>query len=295
MLSTHLRTRMFKIAYKRDQKYHFSPLRYPGGKTCLFPFLGNVIKENKLESVTYVEPFAGGAGAALALLYLEKVDRIVINDFDKAIYSFWKSAIFDSERFIKKIFNVPVNVNEWRKQKAININDVSSCFDLGFSTFYLNRTNISGVLDARPIGGLNQKGKWKIDARFNKVTLAERVRQLSEYKNRITVLNEDGLKLIDDYLNRKNVFMYLDPPYFDKGATLYLNHYQVDDHEALAKKLNENPESFWVLTYDDKPEIKSLYLKRRTVDFSLAYNVREARKGKEIMIMSDILSIKKHG
>lgn len=286
---------MFKIAYKRDQKYHFSPLRYPGGKTCLFPFLGNVIKENKLESVTYVEPFAGGAGAALALLYLEKVDRIVINDFDKAIYSFWKSAIFDSERFIKKIFNVPVNVNEWRKQKAININDVSSCFDLGFSTFYLNRTNISGVLDARPIGGLNQKGKWKIDARFNKVTLAERVRQLSEYKNRITVLNEDGLKLIDDYLNRKNVFMYLDPPYFDKGATLYLNHYQVDDHEALAKKLNENPESFWVLTYDDKPEIKSLYLKRRTVDFSLAYNVREARKGKEIMIMSDILSIKKHG
>ena len=286
---------MFKIAYKRDQKYHFSPLRYPGGKTCLFPFLGNVIKENKLESVTYVEPFAGGAGAALALLYLEKVDRIVINDFDKAIYSFWKSAIFDSERFIKKIFNVPVNVNEWRKQKAININDVSSCFDLGFSTFYLNRTNISGVLDARPIGGLNQKGKWKIDARFNKVTLAERVRQLSEYKNRITVLNEDGLKLIDDYLNRKNVFMYLDPPYFDKGATLYLNHYQVDDHEALAKKLNENPESFWVLTYDDKPEIKSLYLKRRTVDFSLAYNVREARKGKEIMIMSDINKIKKHG
>lgn len=285
---------MFKISYKRDQKYHFSPLRYPGGKTCIFPFLGNVIKENKLDSVTYVEPFAGGAGAALALLFLEKVDRIVINDLDKAIYSFWVSAIFESEKFIKKIMNTPVDVKEWKKQKKVNDDLKADIFDIGFSTFYLNRTNLSGVLDARPIGGLEQTGKWKIDARFNKEGLSDRIRQIAEYKNRITVLNEDGLKLIEKYLNRKDVFIYLDPPYFEKGATLYLNHYQSNNHEALAKKLNENPNSFWVLTYDDISSIRTLYSERRIVDFTLAYNVREARRGKELLILSDRLVAKKN-
>ena len=156
----------FKITYKKNQKFHYSPLRYPGGKTFLFPFFDKVIKENKLENVTYVEPFAGGAGAALALLFLEKVDRIVINDLDKAIYSFWKSAIFHSEDFIDKINKTPVTVKEWRKQKAIYNNPKSKQFDRGFATFFLNRTNRSGILEGGPIGGIEQKGIWKINARF---------------------------------------------------------------------------------------------------------------------------------
>ncbi len=147
---------MRKITHKRNQKFHYSPLRYPGGKTFLFPFFDKIIKENTLEKITYVEPFAGGAGAALALLFLEKVDHIVINDFDKAIYSFWKSAIFESTKFIKKIYSTPITINEWEKQKAIYSNSRALRFERGFATFFLNRTNVSGILNGGPIGGKNQ-------------------------------------------------------------------------------------------------------------------------------------------
>ena len=282
---------MPRITHKKNNKFHYSPLRYPGGKTSLYPFFDKVIKENGLERVTYIEPFAGGAGAALALLLLEKVDRIVINDLDRAIYSFWKSAIFSSEKFIRKIKTTPVSVREWRKQKLIYANPKSKQFELGFATFYLNRTNVSGILEGGPIGGLDQKGKWKIDARFNKEALSHRIRQLALYKNRITVCNKDGIELINVYLGKKNAFIYLDPPYYEKGAALYLNHYKKENHEALANKLNENAGAFWLLTYDNKKEIKSLYPARQIINFSLNYNAYEVRKGKEVMIVSDALTV----
>lgn len=255
----------------------------------MFSFFDQVIKKNGLQNITYIEPFAGGAGAALALLFLEKVDRIVINDLDKSIYSFWKAAILDSERFINKLNATPVTIREWKKQKLIYANFRAGYFERGFATFFLNRTNISGILNGGPIGGMGQKGKWKIDARFNKEGLTERIYQLSLYKNRISIFNKDGVELINEYLGKENTFIYLDPPYYEKGATLYLNHYKKDDHEMLANRLNQNPESFWLLTYDDKKEIKSLYPDRKIVNFSLNYNAYESRKGKEVMILSDAL------
>lgn len=269
----------------------YSPLRYPGGKTFLFSLFDKVIRENKLQDTVYVEPFAGGAGAALALLLSGKVYRIVINDLDKAIYSFWKSAIFDSAKFIKKIYSTPITIREWKKQKAIYNNPQTNQFDLGFATFFLNRTNISGILNGGPIGGVSQDGGYKINARFNKKKLAERIHQLSLYKDRIVVSNENGVELIKKYLNKKNTFIYLDPPYYEKGASLYFNHYKKEDHEILAKCLNENKDAFWLLTYDDRKEIKSLYPKRKIIEFSLNYNAYESRKGKEVLIFSDKICV----
>src|SRR3989338_3655171 len=166
--------KMQKITHKRNQKFNYSPLRYPGGKAFLFPFFDKMIEEQGLKNLTYIEPFAGGAGAALALLFSEKVDKIVINDLDKAIYSFWKSAIFSSGKFIKKIHSTPITIKERQRQKAIYNNPRSNQFNLGFATFFLNRTNMSGILDGGAIGGEKQKGEYKIDARFNKEKLAEK-------------------------------------------------------------------------------------------------------------------------
>ena len=281
---------MLQIRSKRNLKYHYSPLRYPGGKTFLFPFIDSIIKEKGLQGVTYVEPFAGGAGAALALLFLEKVDRIVINDFDPAIYAFWKAAIFETEKFVKKILSIPLTVTEWRKQKAIYSCPKASVFNKGFATFYLNRTNVSGILNGGPIGGIEQTGKWKINARFNKEGLAERIGQLALYRNRISVFNRDGVELIRDFLGKKNTFIYLDPPYYDKGATLYLNHYKSGDHQKLAKQLNKHSKALWVLTYDANKAIESLYENRKIINFSLGYTARESRRGKELMILSDAFS-----
>jgi DNA adenine methylase len=281
---------MHQVILKGRKRRYYSPLRYPGGKTILFPFLVKKIEESGLHDVTYVEPFAGGAGAALALLFNEVVDHIVINDLDKAIYAFWRSAIFESERFIQKIEQTPVTVKEWRKQKAIYESRRPKRFDLGFATFFLNRTNRSGILNGGPIGGLDQTGKWKIDARYNKKALIQRTRDIAEYKGRITVTNEDGVDLISRYLRKKNVFVYLDPPYFEKAADLYLNIFQEKDHARLAKKLNAHPDATWLLTYDNQLAIRKLYTERTVVDFSLSYNAYESRRGEELMILSDRLA-----
>jgi len=281
---------MHQVILEGRKRRYYSPLRYPGGKTILFPFLVKKIEESGLHDVTYVEPFAGGAGAALALLFNEVVDHIVINDLDKAIYAFWRSAIFESERFIQKLERTPVNVKEWRKQKAIYENKRSKRFDLGFATFFLNRTNRSGILNGGPIGGLDQTGKWKIDARYNKKALIQRIREIAEYKSRITVTNEDGVSLVGRYLRKKNTFIYLDPPYYEKAADLYLNIFEEKDHARLAKKLNAHPDATWLLTYDDKPAILKLYSERETINFSLSYNAYETRQGRELMILSDSLA-----
>ncbi|MHB1697757.1 MAG: DNA adenine methylase [bacterium] len=280
---------MIEINNKRNLKYHYSPLRYPGGKTFLFPFFDKTMKEHGLKNITYVEPFAGGAGAALALLFLEKVENIVINDFDRAVYSFWKSVVFNSDKFIDRISSIQVTIEERLRQKAVYENRGSDEFDLGFATFFLNRTNVSGILNGGPIGGAEQKSKWKIDARFNKESLSKKIYQLSLYKNRISIFNEDGVKFICRYLNKKNTFIYLDPPYYEKGAVLYLNHYNKSNHEELAEQLNGNPEALWILTYDDKDMIKSLYRNRKIVNYTLNYNAYKSRKGEELVILSDAL------
>lgn len=279
-----------KIITSKSRKNYHSPLRYPGGKTSLLPFFEKIIEDNNLGKITYIEPFAGGAGAALALLLFGRVEHIVINDLDKAIYAFWKSSVFSSTKFIKKIKTTPVTISEWKKQKAIYNDPKANLFNLGFATFFLNRTNTSGILGGGPIGGLKQKSKYKINARFNKDTLIERIQHIALYKDKISIFNKDGLRLISEYLNKKNAFIYLDPPYFEKGATLYLNHYKNEDHEALAKKLNGTPDAFWLLTYDNKKEIKSLYPDRKIVNFSLNYNAYKPRKGREVMILSDALA-----
>ncbi|MCP5274891.1 MAG: DNA adenine methylase [Burkholderiales bacterium] len=269
-------------------KKHNSPLRYPGGKSILSGFFLDLIDENNMAGCTYVEPYAGGAGSALSLLYLEKVDNILINDLDKAIYSFWKSIVTYSGQFIEKIEEVELNIEEWRKQKEIYQSKTSDAFALGFSAFYLNRTNHSGILNGGPIGGLEQKGNWKIDARFNKDSLIQKIRKISLYKNRIKVSNKDGIKLLRSLKKDKNTLIYLDPPYFDKGSSLYLNHYKPLNHEQLRDELNR-ANSKWVLTYDHVPEISELYKTRQNYLFTLNYSADKPKVGKEVLVLSETL------
>ncbi len=276
---------MRQITYKPSK--HFSPLRYPGGKACLSDFLTKIIELNKMEEYTYVEPYAGGAGAALTLLMMEKVEKIIINDLDKAVYSFWNAAINDTERFIKKIDKIELSITEWNRQRKIYKGNTSDEFKLGFAAFYLNRTNRSGILEGGPIGGVAQESIWKIDARFNKNELIDRIRKISRYRNRIKVLNSDGVSLINKLVKRNKIFTYLDPPYFNKGGSLYLNHYRLLDHCKLAEVLNRYSKMRWVLTYDHAPEIVALYKRRKKMDFYLNYHADLARKGHELMIYSD--------
>jgi len=220
----------------------YSPLRYPGGKAKVADYFKQVIKDNLLYDGIYVEPYAGGASVGLSLLLNEYVSKVVINDIDRSIFAFWYSVLNRTDEFCKLIDETPVTLETWKKQKKIQKNKYRyGLLKLGFSTFFLNRTNHAGILKAGVIGGQQQTGKWKIDARYNKTNLIERIKQIALYKDKIELYNMDAVELIKTLrktLPKKTLF-YLDPPYFVKGKDLYLNHYTEKDHENIMQEVKK--------------------------------------------------------
>lgn len=277
------------IKTKSHRKHLYTPLRYPGGKTSLFEFFDEVMRSHGWENMKYIEPYAGGAGAALSLLLLGKVSSIVINDYDPAIFSFWIAITEYTDAFIDKINSTETTVEEWAIQKQIyKAADATDPIALGFATFFLNRTNRSGILNAGPIGGKGQTGNWRIDARYNKAKLIEKIRLVEQHRGQITVSNMDGIDLVEKYAQDETSFFYVDPPYFVKGANLYLNAFKIKDHERLAHTLNEHSNAKWLLTYDSEPEILELYRGRNYTPFDLKYSAHHNTKsGSELMIFSD--------
>lgn len=269
-------------------KVNYSPLRYPGGKAKIAPMVKLLIEKAEMNKTTYIEPFAGGAGVSLELLFSGAVEHIVINDYDKAIYSIWRAIIENTNQLVNLIDNTEVSLNEWYRQKDIYTNQANRySVEFAFATFYLNRTNRSGILAAGPIGGYEQNGNYLIDARYNKEELINRILKIAMRKNDITVYNKDIRSFMKSYLHRySNTFVYLDPPYYKKGQELYKNFFVYKDHKEIADLLKEE-KSIWMVTYDAEPEITSLYSKFSTKFFDLSYSVAEKRKASEIMILCD--------
>ncbi|WP_051389672.1 DNA adenine methylase [Bradyrhizobium sp. Ec3.3] len=268
-----------------------SPLRYPGGKAKLFPFFIELIRENKLFSRDYCEPYAGGAGLALRLLTTGYVDRISINDIDPSIYAFWRSALFDTEKFCRLIAKTPISIDQWYRQQEVWQNgDLDNKLALGFSAYFLNRTNRSGIIEgAGPIGGFAQKGKWKLDVRLVKDWQIQNLRALARYSNQIEVTNLDAMDFLQKALSNPNALTYLDPPYYVKGHKLYKNFYQPKDHEEIAEMLLKKRRVNWVVSYDDVPQIRSAYSAFDSITYLLNYSAGEKSEGPEVIFLSDSL------
>lgn len=269
---------------------YLSPLRYPGGKAKLAPFLIQVLKANALWKPHYVEPYAGGAGAALELLYDEYVDRVTINDADPRVHCFWQAVTRYNAAFLDKLASVRASIREWKRQRAIyESRDRRKVFELGFATFYLNRTTRSGIVhNGGPIGGYDQGGNYKIDARFNPAELADRIERIGRYAHRITVSGYDGLDLLKKLDRGKsktmNTLVYLDPPYYGKGPELYFDRFDHAQHSDLAEFLSSSPRFDWVMTYDNVKQIRALYQPFPRIAFSLSYSAFERREGEELLI-----------
>jgi DNA adenine methylase len=274
-----------------------SPLRYPGGKAILSPFLAEVLAANQLRDGIYAEPYAGGAGAALSLLFAEHVHTIILNDADPCIYAFWKTILERKNSFISLVMSSPICLDEWKKQREIYQNyKKHSRIRVAFATFYLNRCNRSGIIvNGGPIGGYGQEGKWRIDARFNKSELISRIEKIWLYRDRIKVCNLDAIDFLEQVIKRDyndgNTLVYLDPPYYVKGRELYLNHYQHEDHAALARYIKIQREFKWIMSYDDVSEIRLLYEDRNMVNFNLDYCASKRKVGKEILVCSPDLHL----
>lgn len=266
-----------------------SPLRYPGGKTSIWPMISQIIRDNGLDRGHYAEPYAGGGGLALSLLFRGFVHEIHLNDIDRSIWTLWDSILNHTDAFIDRIENTPITLDEWHIQRNIQENKgEASDFDLGFSSFFLNRTNRSGViLKAGVIGGLQQSGKYKLDCRFNKQGLIEKIRRIEKYKHRIHIYNQDAIEFIQASKEElpSNSIYCIDPPYFVKGSTLYTNFYEPKDHSNLAKVINRLKRP-WLLTYDNSPDIQALYPNMQQYRFNLNYSAANKRVGTELFIAS---------
>ena len=273
---------------------HFTPLRYPGGKGKLSEFVKSVLQKNDLVDGEYCELYAGGAGVALELLMHEYVTRIHINDISRPLYALWSSILNMPDAFSRKIRDATLSVRAWDLQKKIFSNpDDHNDLDLGFSTFYLNRTNRSGILNGGIIGGRAQTSEWGIDARYNAKDLAARVEAIASMRDRISVYNQDAADFLANVVSGlpKRTLVYLDPPYFLKGADLYIDHYKADDHAAIAKLVRRIKPQAWMVSYDDVPQIRELYGRHLGIRYELGYSARDATKGVELMYFSDKLTI----
>ncbi|HKG38509.1 MAG TPA: DNA adenine methylase [Conexibacter sp.] len=268
-----------------------SPLRYPGGKAALAGLFGDIIGRLDVKDARYVEPYAGGAGAGIALLQQGLIGHLVINDIDPAVHAFWRAVIDHNEQFVEQVRSVRLSIPEWQRQREIyRKSDASDAMRLGFAFFYLNRTNRSGVLNAGVIGGQAQNGRYKIDARFNRDTLVRRLQRIGALAECITISDLDGRTVIQQYASDDSTFMYIDPPYVQAGSQLYLNAFDARDHSALASAVNKIDGAHWLVTYDSAPMIERLYESQFRARLALNYSARYPGRAEELLVASPMVA-----
>ena len=271
-----------------------SPLRYPGGKAKFFSAFCEIVSANSLFGAHYKEPFAGGGGVAIPLLCHGFVDSITLNDIDSGIASFWKFLIEDPGGLCALVRDAELSVEEWKRQRAVYLagGDFGDQ-ELAFATFYLNRTSRSGIISGSgPIGGYNQAGKWKLDARFNKSGIIKNIERSAEFSSQIKVENSDGVEFIRKA--RVGDFLYIDPPYYEKGQRLYRNYYSHKDHVDVHTALNNCASANWVVSYDDVPEIRKIYAPSHPLTVRLNYSAGNCRVAEEIVYLGSNLTPPKH-
>ena len=285
---------MSKAAYGIGPTGRYSPLRYPGGKGKLSKFMTAVVRANGVSDGRYIEPYAGGAGIAWELLITGVVRRVLINDISPSLFAFWTSVLRHTDDLCRRIRDVPLSVEEWDRQKQIfrNPQDVST-IDLGLSFFYLNRTNRSGILNGGVIGGRKQEGKWRLDARFNRENLIQRITKIAECAGRIEVTCADAVEFLRDKsgsLGEKDL-IYLDPPTLRRVGCSTTTPTSRTITPAVAELLADLEGAKWLISYDDVDTIRSLYSFARRLEYTIRYSVRNRTRGREVMFFSEGMKV----
>ena len=262
-----------------------TPVRYPGGKTKLYPEIKAIIEANGLLGHPYAELFAGGAGLAIKLLLKGDVSSIVINDYDRAVYCMWDVIVNHSEELCGFIDSATLDIETWKRMRSLYQGYESvSDLELGKAAFYLNRTNVSGILSGGVIGGLGQTGNYKMDVRFNRETLKKKVMDIAARRGDIEVTRLDAEKFIDKRMGDSDLFAYLDPPYVQKGPGLYRSSFDEGKHRSLARKVG-SAKSKWVVTYDADELIEVIYDGYECGNLESSYTANVKTVGKEKIIL----------
>ncbi|MFS4084559.1 DNA adenine methylase [Aerococcus urinaeequi] len=274
-----------------------SPLRYPGGKTQLSKFVDNLFQINGLNKPIYCEPFSGGFGAGMELLFSGNVESVIINDFDLGIYSIWFAILNESDTLSELITKTPITIQEWEYQKEVyrlSMEANSYSIELAFATLFLNRTNISGIITGGPIGGKSQESKYLIDCRFNKQSLIKKIKNINAYSKNIELYNLEANDLIKNVLleiDPDNLFIFFDPPYYKQGKNLYTNFFNHEDHIDLKNNIQMLDNFNWITTYDYDANIREIYSDYDSLEYKIRYSANRVRKEKEFLFHSPITKV----
>jgi len=259
-------------------------------------FMRLVVERNRLLDGHYVEPYAGGAAVAWSLLLAEYVRHVHINDIDPALFAFWTAVLDHTDELCRRIRDGKVTMAAWRRHRNVLARPTEhSVIEVGFATFFLNRTNRSGIIRGGVIGGKSQAGRWKIDARFNRSDLIQRIQKIARYRRRITLTLMDAAGLLRDVVPTlpQKTLIYLDPPYYLKGEGLYEHHYTHDDHARIATMVRDLEERKWLVSYDAVPQVLDFYRGLRRQQYDLAYSAQDRYAGFEVIFYSPSLIVPK--
>ncbi len=242
-----------------------SPLRYPGSKRRLAEYIKQTLKQNGCHPDIFIEPFAGGASVALKLLNEDIVKQIGLIELDPLVADFWKTVFFDTDWLVEQVKNIEITVEQWSLFKNSVYADRR---ERALACLFLNRTSFSGIIArAGPIGGYQQNSQYKIDCRFPRDTLIQRIRQAGSFRKRVAFVWRISWKQGISRIRRKqelgklpnsNLLFYFDPPFFEKANQLY-NYYFNNRRHKLLRNYILTLEDNWILSYDSPERVLELY------------------------------------
>jgi DNA adenine methylase len=249
-----------------------------------------------------VEPFVGGGSVAIKLLQDESVQEVILMDIDPWIADFWKVVFFHTDWIVEQIETTDISLEKW---KFLKEGHQSTMYEKAWAGFYLNRTSFSGILEKKvgPLGGKYQLSENKIDCRFPRATLIDRIVKIAAFKEKVKavwcITWDAGIRRINQKqligdLPVNNVFYYFDPPFFEKADNLYRYYFRNRDHNHLRDYLLTLKDK-WLLSYDSADQVFNLYgeaLQRclngaRHEKIELLYSLSimaKRRKAKEIIL-----------
>ncbi len=251
-----------------------SPLRYPGAKARLATFVAEVLKLNKLKPKLMVEPFAGGLSVSLKLLQAGYVEKIAIGEKDPLVASFWKVAFDQTAWLMKEIRTIPITIERWKYFRG---SEFTTDRERALACIFINRTSFSGIMatSAGPIGGQKQESDYKIDCRFNRDMLCNRLEKIGALKDKVVFIENSSWeatlkKASQSGYKKKDVFYYLDPPFYFKANKLYRHYFSDEDHQELHDTITRE-KSPWLLSYDMADAIVEKYTKNGTMPNKIGF------------------------
>lgn len=279
---------------------YVSPLRYPGGKAAMTSWLTDLFAQQAgdLPVEVWLEPFAGGAGAALTLLDHDAIDEAWLVDANPGIAAFWHTVVSDGPALADLIEQTTPTLALYDASRS-TLTDPTSAdrFHLGYAAFIVNRCSRSGIVapTSGPMGGRTGSGDWSLSARFNAEALADRIRHVHSMRSRLRVHHGDGITFLEELGESglsDEVLAFVDPPYIREGNRLYASGLDQAGHQRLADALNSTS-ARWVLTYDDEPVVAdTLYPDRRVLGYDIRNTANKARVAREYAVFSDNVDVR---